>query len=143
MLALSIRQPWAWLIVHGYKPIENRTWATTYRGNFLIHAGKSMTHAEYDEARALALYVLGESFAFPEFDSLSRGGIVGAAKVVDCIQRSDSAWFFGPYGFVLAETMEIPFVACPGKLNWFEYREIAEVKDCRRPTYPGELFEEG
>ncbi|MEI3544750.1 MAG: ASCH domain-containing protein [Alphaproteobacteria bacterium] len=37
---LSIRQPWAWLIVNGYKDIENRTWPTHFRGKVLIHAGK-------------------------------------------------------------------------------------------------------
>ena len=38
MKALSIRQPWAWLILHGGKDIENRTWATKLRGRVLIHA---------------------------------------------------------------------------------------------------------
>ena len=37
--ALSIRQPWAWLILNGYKDLENRTWRTDYRGPLLIHAG--------------------------------------------------------------------------------------------------------
>jgi hypothetical protein len=32
MKTLSVRQPYAWLIVAGFKPIENRTWRTTYRG---------------------------------------------------------------------------------------------------------------
>jgi len=32
MKALSIRQPYAWLIIHGYKDIENRTWGTRVRG---------------------------------------------------------------------------------------------------------------
>ena len=36
---LSVRQPWAWLIVHGYKDIENRTWPTRHRGDTVIHAG--------------------------------------------------------------------------------------------------------
>ena len=40
MKALSVRQPWAWAIVAGWKPIENRTWATDYRGPLLIHAGR-------------------------------------------------------------------------------------------------------
>jgi len=40
MKALSIRQPWAWLLVEGFKDIENRTWKTNYRGSFLIHASK-------------------------------------------------------------------------------------------------------
>ena len=42
MKAISIRQPWAWLIVHGYKDVENRTWATKHRGPILIHAGKTL-----------------------------------------------------------------------------------------------------
>ena len=38
MKILSIRQPWAALIVHGFKETENRTWSTSYRGPVLIHA---------------------------------------------------------------------------------------------------------
>ena len=40
MKALSIMQPWAWLIANGHKDIENRSWPTRYRGPVLIHAGK-------------------------------------------------------------------------------------------------------
>ena len=40
MLALSIQQPWAWLIVNGHKGVENRDWDTRQRGDILIHAGK-------------------------------------------------------------------------------------------------------
>jgi hypothetical protein len=39
--ALSIRRPWAELIINGDKDIENRTWSTTYRGLVYIHAGKA------------------------------------------------------------------------------------------------------
>lgn len=39
--ALSIRQPWAWLIVNNHKPVENRSWPTSFRGRFLVHAGKT------------------------------------------------------------------------------------------------------
>lgn len=42
MKALSIKQPWAWLVSEGYKGVENRTWKTNYRGVFLIHAGKEI-----------------------------------------------------------------------------------------------------
>ena len=41
MKALSVRQPWAHLIIHGAKRIENRTWSTDWRGPLLIHASKS------------------------------------------------------------------------------------------------------
>lgn len=39
MKALSVRQPWAWLIVNGYKDIENRDWSTQQRGRIWIHTG--------------------------------------------------------------------------------------------------------
>ena len=41
MKALTIKQPWAYLIIHGGKDIENRTWRTKYRGRILIHAAKA------------------------------------------------------------------------------------------------------
>jgi hypothetical protein len=46
--AISIRQPWAWLIVNGYMDVENRIWAANVRGRVLIHAGasKSDTNSE-------------------------------------------------------------------------------------------------
>jgi hypothetical protein len=54
--AISIRQPRAWLIVNGYKDVENRIWAANVRGRVLIHAGasKSDTNPEalvYDPSR--------------------------------------------------------------------------------------------
>ncbi len=42
MKALSIMQPWAWLIVNGHKDIENRNWPTRFRGPVYIHAGKKI-----------------------------------------------------------------------------------------------------
>jgi hypothetical protein len=39
--ALSVRQPWASLIVCGLKTVEIRTWSTSYRGPLYIHASKS------------------------------------------------------------------------------------------------------
>ena len=42
MKALSIRQPWAWLIVNGHKDVENRAWHSRHKGPLLIHASKTM-----------------------------------------------------------------------------------------------------
>ncbi|HDU8694716.1 TPA: ASCH domain-containing protein, partial [Morganella morganii subsp. morganii] len=42
MKAISIRQPWAWLIVNGHKDIENRSWRTKYRGQVLVHASQGV-----------------------------------------------------------------------------------------------------
>lgn len=46
MSYLSVRQPWAHAIVTGIKPIENRSWKTSFRGPLLIHAGKSRSDME-------------------------------------------------------------------------------------------------
>lgn len=46
MKALSILQPWAWLIVNGNKDIENRNWHTRFRGRFLVHEKCSVIEAE-------------------------------------------------------------------------------------------------
>lgn len=117
MKALSIRQPWAWLIVNGHKPIENRSWRTAYRGPLLIHAAQGMTRAEYAHARDLAEQV---GVTIPAFDDLERGGIVGQATVTGCIADSDSPWFFGKYGFELADAKPLPFKQMRGHLSIFE-----------------------
>lgn len=38
---ISVQEPWAWAIVAGHKPIENRTWSTPYRGPVAIQASTS------------------------------------------------------------------------------------------------------
>ncbi|MCC7374294.1 MAG: hypothetical protein IT581_06545 [Verrucomicrobiales bacterium] len=45
-LAISVRQPSAWMIIHAGKDIENRTWRTKFRGRVLVHAAKGMTDDE-------------------------------------------------------------------------------------------------
>lgn len=54
MKVLSIRQPWAWLIVNGHKDVENRTWDSYYRGPLLIHASSAKNGDEYMAADRLA-----------------------------------------------------------------------------------------
>ena len=70
--ALTICQPYAELIMRGEKPIENRTWWTSYRGPLLIHAGKSRTWMdEGDEQR---------------YPNMAFGAIVGRVTMVDCVR---------------------------------------------------------
>ena len=120
-MALSIRQPWAWLIAHGHKDVENRNWPTHFRGRFLVHAAKGMTREEYQAARGMALRI-NPAIPFPAFDDLERGGIVGEAEVTGCLEASDSPWFVGEYGFALAHARPLPFEPCRGQLNFFELR---------------------
>jgi hypothetical protein len=119
MKVLSIRQPWSWAIIHAGKDIENRTWHTNFRGEFLIHAGKGCLSREYDDACEFIERVC--DISVPSLGSLPRGGIVGKATLTDCVDHSDSLWFEGDYGLVLANAIEIPFVECKGKnLRFFE-----------------------
>ena len=125
MHALSIRQPWAHLILTEGKDIENRTWSTRYRGPVLIHAGKGMTAGEWDKAMDFV------DDAFPldpaarlcrrarAHNDAPRGGIVGTAEIVDCVSASASPWFFGPFGFVLRNAKPLPFRPCRGQLGLF------------------------
>ena len=126
-LALSIRQPWAWAICHAGKDIENRSWQTKYRGLICIHAAKGMTGMEFDNA---AGYMGGIGVHPPRGLSLPRGGIVGVAEIVDCIGGgSKSPWFFGPYGFVLANARPVDFIPVKGALHFFEWRKnLAKVQ---------------
>lgn len=100
--ALSIRQPWPDHIFNGGKDVENRKWSTNYRGWFIIHAGIA-----FDGAVPAALA------------DLPRGGIVGMARIVDCVEDMDSNWFFGPYGFVLEDAFQVDLIPCAGRLSFF------------------------
>jgi len=114
MKALSIQQPWAWLIANGYKYIENRTWSTNFRGEFLIHAGKKFDKSAYD-------FVLMEmKIVIPLAAREACGGIVGIADIVDCVTEHGSRWFFGPYGFVIENARPLPFRPYRGQLGFFE-----------------------
>ncbi len=75
--ALSIKQPYPHHIFHDGKDVENRNWPTKGRGWFLVHAGVSKSEL-VDHRQA----------TFP------RGGIVGMARIVDCVSDMDSEWFF-------------------------------------------------
>lgn len=110
--ALSIQQPWAWLIVHGFKPVENRNWPTRVRGLIGIHAGLKVDAEGYEWVRR----------HFPEIklpNLFDVGGIVGRARLVDCVEEHDSPWFVGRYGFVLADAEPLPLMPCRGKLGFF------------------------
>ena len=76
MKALTIKQPWATLIIQGDKRFEFRSWQTKYRGDLLIHAGKGI---DKEAMKRLAKYL-------PE--ELPYGKILGKVKLVDCIKMS-------------------------------------------------------
>lgn len=127
-LALSIRQPWAWCILSIGKDIENRDWKTRLRGPICIHAAKGLTADEYEDCLSTVHQIsLTHPFepgkVFPALKEFERGGIVGTVEIVDCVGRSDSPWFFGRYGFVLAKPQPVPFIPVKGQLGFFEWRK--------------------
>jgi hypothetical protein len=118
--ALSIRQPWAWLIVHGFKDIENRDWPTNFRGRLLVHAGQTMAHRYYDETCEVLLRMGLLPASMPAYEDLPRGGLVGWTHVTDCHQHHPSPWKQdGSHGFVLRDSRPISFVPLKGRLGFF------------------------
>jgi hypothetical protein len=117
MKTLSIRQPWAWLIVNGFKDVENRSWPTRFRGRFLIHASLAVAR-DYDD---LVRRIKAEfHIELPPKAALQRGGIVGEAELIDCVTSCPSAWFEGQYGFALKNAKVMAFKSVKGRLNFFE-----------------------
>ncbi|RWF02946.1 ASCH domain-containing protein [Mesorhizobium sp.] len=128
-LALSVRQPWPWAIIHGGKDIENRDWPTKIRGRVCLHASKGMTRDEYEDCLATVHHIsLSHPFppglTLPAFDDLPRGGIVGTVEIAGCVTDSASPWFFGRYGFVLRNPEPLAdVIPVKGALGFFRWRE--------------------
>ena len=126
MKALSLKQPWATVIVQGIKPIENRKWSTSYRGPLLIHASKN-----WDKEGAQ--WIVDH---FPELKELInwtnhlKGKIIGQVEMVNCVRHYNSEWFFGPYGLVFELAHEFyPEQAIPykGELRIFEVSDLIKI----------------
>jgi hypothetical protein len=113
--ALSVRQPWAWLIVSGLKDIENRPRRSHYRGPLLIHAGLSLASCTVDN-----IHWLNENFSVQIPRGLHTGGILGIVEVVDCVEHHKSRWFYkSNFGLVLANPRRLNFRPCKGALGLF------------------------
>ena len=134
MKALSVRQPWAWLIIHGGKDVENRTWTVGTRGRILIHAAKGMSRVEYLDAVDFVDMIRKRWIpglpTVPAFEALERGGVIGSVEIVDVDSLDDwsgrfgprwSPWFTGPYGWRLKNPMAVPFEAGRGSLGLFQW----------------------
>lgn len=138
MKALSLTQPWAWLVVHGGKDVENRCWNTKRRGAFLVHAAKGMTDEQYAAAVSFALRVGGPELAnrIPVRCDLERGGIIGAANlytVIHPLRPSEMPrrlpWHMPEqYGFVLGDQRPLAFLPCKGALGFWGNFEIRDGK---------------
>jgi hypothetical protein len=126
-VALSVKQPWAALLVLGLKTVEVRTWPTRRRGRVFIHAAKNPD----DRPEGWALLTTPELRALANL----RGGLIGVGELIDCVEyataetfvadahrhRNAAEWFRpgGLHGFVFADVRLIPFRECAGQTFFF------------------------
>jgi hypothetical protein len=117
MKALSVRQPWAWLIIAGHKDVENRSWTTTYRGPLLIHAARRPDDVMADIENRYGVSI--------DRTALQFWGIIGHVELVDVVKRSDSKWFLGPFGFVFRNPVALPFFPIGGRPKLFDLSALS------------------
>lgn len=130
-LALAVRQPWAWAIIHGGKPLENRTvgaikFMVPLVGRRAIHASKGMTRDEYESARE---FIEEQGLICPAPAELQRGAIIGTVKVTGVVKDSTSPWFFGPRALVLEDPQPCEFVPAIGELGYFKWQRAAAAPE--------------
>lgn len=107
MKALSIKQPWASLIAHGIKDIENRTWKTNFRGRIYIHASGhwiqipkgfdtyGLIYNDDQWREIIEKYPrLLTSVLDPaeSTDKIPVSAIIGEVDIVDCVINHESIW---------------------------------------------------
>ena len=108
MKAISIRQPWAWAIIHAGKDVENRTWNTHYRGLLAIHAPAKRKSIDWWPRGVIR----------PEEEDCPLSAIIGVVELTDVVERMRSKWFGGPYGFVFVNPQPLPLpIHCKGGLG--------------------------
>lgn len=138
--AISLKQPWATLLVHGIKCIEIRSWPTERTCRILIHAAK------IDDRRKEAWRLVPKELLHA---TRLVGGIVGAGELTGCIayrdreafaadqalHRNEPSWFAPPvlYGFTFEALTVLPFRHYPG---WVRFFRVESEKPERRPRKP-------
>lgn len=136
--ALSVRQPFAWAIAVGAKPVENRTYGTRYRGLLAVHASKIIDRAALDNPLILEA-IAGHGFTLDEGPS-SLGAVVAVAELYGIHHANDcmlplgcgasgcSPWAMrGKWHWQLREVRPLPEpVPCKGGLGLRWLPEVAE-----------------
>jgi hypothetical protein len=125
--AISMRQPWCWLCIHGGKDLENRDSSFKFRGEALLHASRNIDTDYYDDAVEFVRRELGSELAnrIPHPDRIQRGGFVGRTTIVDGFgysplaphPKASSPWYMGAHALVLDGTVETPFYPWPGMVS--------------------------
>lgn len=83
MRALTLTQPWATLVITGYKLFETRSWSTSYRGPLAIHAAKGFPEWARELCRDEPFYEVLELCGYEGWDELPLGQILGTVQLTD------------------------------------------------------------
>ena len=137
-LALSVRQPWAWAIIHAGKNIENRDWrqpnpGLKFTGPVCIHASSGMTRDEFYDAILDIDEITRRTLPrLPMARDLVRGAIIGTVEVVGVVRgravdHPHGPWFFGPVGLVLRNARPCDPIPCKGSLGFFRWERGGEL----------------
>lgn len=140
MKTITIKQPWASLIVEGIKDIENRTWNTKFRGRVLVHSSAKdvpvfstkLTNEQFD--------IYSQNLIDGVVLNMQQSVIIGSVEIVDCVINHSSIWadksdpelwdengnpiYDKPiYNWVLVNPIkfEKPILNVKGKLSFWEY----------------------
>ena len=129
MKVLSIKEPFASLVMLGIKTIETRSWKTNYRGEIYIHA--SSTKSKIEQKRRNEIFEL-----LPNNYRFNEGYIICKANLTDCIYmnkeyidkiRKDKTNFLcgryeiGRYAWILDDIEIIDRIPAKGKLGIWNY----------------------
>lgn len=124
MKAITLKEPWASLVVNGYKTYEFRSWKTSYRGKILIHAAKGVDKNNIDRFKSYNL-------------NYGNSCIIGETYIVDCVKVDEKlrkkllkidgnvyqeSGFNETYAFVLENCKKYDkYIPCKGHLNIWNY----------------------
>lgn len=140
MLAISVRQPFASLILLGHKQIETRNWPTSQRGPILIHASKSIDNLERVTAYRDNIRELLKKAGFYSLARMPKGVLLGTVEITNCVPKEECLcnerlrptpidevcgdWMNEGFAWLLANPNLFPKpIRYPGNLNFFEVHD--------------------
>ncbi len=95
MRALTFWPVWAWLVVHGPKNVENRTWVNRIvrelvsEGEpFAVHAAQTQRRRDYEWARSVAT-VAAPGLVLPAFEDVVCGAVIGIASISELLAPTE------------------------------------------------------
>lgn len=121
--ALSMYQPYAWMVANGYTTIDDRSWYTPYRGKLIIHASKKIDIHYHTYLKEIL------KINIPEPEELDYGGIIAICDLTECRNLSKTPTITPElhahagqltYGFVMENIKKIPLIPYRGMAGLFE-----------------------